>query len=451
MIDTSAAYKTAIKASARQIVPKVEIYFDGDNETPATFEGDEIANLTLLEEARSDSKNPLGFVTANEFSLSLDNSNRDFTPTAAGAYSDKIRPNLLVKPYLGLVLSETTEYIPLGVFRTGDWETPSQQLEATVTCYDNLYSLFNLDTPQLKARQETTIGFMFQDLFEALGLSEEDYLIDEALNQSVRIGWHPRGTVGDTLQTLADAAFASVRTDREGRIVVKSNLTVGELLETYTDDNSIFATENPQKILDIYSVVRIGYRLPYIKQPSTLIEIDNLTIPNGGLTIEDIEFDTQDIPVVEVQEVRLLGATSSEVESFSFGATGATIEISNTGTSETVTLLVLGRGVGSHTSSRTAVDEEAIGNYGRRELTFFNPLIQRLDVAQSYAVKLLALTVDPLNNYTIDFRGDMALEIGDLIQVVNPSDKIGTVEVIPFRIQLEFDGGLNATMMCKKG
>jgi hypothetical protein len=291
---------------------------------------------------------------------------------------------------------------------------------------------------------------MFERLFLALGLTSDDFVIDSSLIQPVRIAWYPSGIVRDTLQTLADAGFCSVRTDRIGRIVVQSTLGSGSVQETYTDDDAVISSENPQKLLNIYSKARVGYRLPYIKQNNLLIENDNLYIPNGGTTLSGIDFNAEDIPVVEVSEVRLIGATNSFVEDVSFGANTITIQIMNALAGETVRLEVYGRGTGSHTSSRDAIDTDMAALYGQRELTLFNPFIQTLDTAQTYANKLLTYASDPLNDYEINFRGDPALEISDIIQIINPSDKLGTIEVFPYRSQLEFDGGLRQTIAAKR-
>lgn len=450
MIDTSAAYKAAISADARRMVPKVEVYFDGDTQPATTFQGEDVVSINLLEESRAVSNNPLGLVSANEVTISFDNSNRDFTPTnPAGAYYGKLKPNVKVVPYLGLVLPDTSiEYIPLGVFRTGDWSSPSSSVEATVTCYDRLYLIGDQDVPMLPVKQGTTIGEMFVDLFTALGLTSAEYNIDASLNQAVAIGWLPKGKVRNALQVLAVAGNCSVTADRYGVIRVRSNFVTGTSVETWTDNNQVITAENPQKYLDCYSKVNVNYYQPYIKPSDSLLKIENLTIPNGGIKLVDVAFTAG--PVAVVDQVRLIGAKNADISSIQFGAWTTTIAISNTAEAESVTLEIIGRIVDSMISTYKIQDDEAIDSFGDKTFPVKNYLIQNLNVAKNYAVELLQYVKDPLANITVTARGNPALEIGDVIEIQNPTDKIGTVDIVPYRFGLNYDGALNAKLEARK-
>jgi len=448
MLTVSNDYKTAVNASSRRWVPKIEVYFDGINQPPVVFNGDDIIDCTFLEEATAESDNPLGSVSANEVTISFNNSTRAFTPTnTLSPYYGKLKPNVLVKPYLGLELTGATyEYIPLGVFRTGDWSSPSSSVEATVTCFDKLYEIGDKGVPMLPVKQDTIIGELFVLLFTALGIT--NYSVDASLNQTIPIGWLPKGTVRNALQALAVAGNCNVTADRYGYIVVRSNFITGAAVETWTDANQIFTAENPQKYLDTYSKVKINYYQPYIKPTASLLKVENLKIPNGGLTLTNIAFTTG--PVATVDQVILSGAVNSAVDSVEYGAWGITVTITNTSAEETVTLEVTGKAIDSISSSYELQEDAAVASFGEKVFSVENYLIQSLDVAKTYATELLQYVKDPLANISLSIRGNPAVEVGDVVQIQDDTDKIGTVDFVPTRININYDGALDSTVEGRK-
>ena len=453
MISTSDAYKTAINALENYIVPLVYVYFDGDTSAPTEFTGTSIVKINFTEEAKSESGtagNPFGEVSSNEITISFDNSNYDFTPTnASGAYYGKLRPNLLVRVYLGVEKTAGVyEYVPLGVFRTSDWETPSQAVEATVTCSDKLYEIGDRDVPMLPAVTNTTVYAMFETLFTALGLSSLEYEIDISLNQAISIGWYPKGKVIDALQSLAIAGNCNVMASRYGTIRVRNNFKTGNAVATWTDSNQIITAGNPQRFLDTYNAVKVNYKLPYLKAESSLLKVESLTVPQGGLTLDEITFTTT--PVAAVTQVKLTGATNVAVSTMEYGAHAISIALTNTGAAESVTLEVLGQAVDMISTTYTAEDAALIALWGRREISIDNDLIQTKNVAQLYAISLLQYMKDPSNNFSLNIRGDPSLEVNDIIQIDDDTDKIGTINIVPIRFNLDYDGGLSATVEARK-
>ena len=445
----SEAYKAAIKADTRHIVPLVYIYFDGLTQPPTMFVGDVVSDISLLEETSADSSNPLGSVSANELTVSLDNSLRYFTPTnTESPYYGKLKPNTLIKPYLGVVLpDDSNEYVALGVFKSGDWSSPSSSLESSVTAYDKLYEIGELDVPMLAMADNVTIGQLFEILFVGIGMSTDDYYIDTALTQVVQLGYISKGKVKAALQYLSVAGFCSVYTDRYGVIQVKSNFMSGTPITTWTDNDQIINAENPQKYLDAYSVVRLSYKLPTKKALSTVLSITSYVIPAGGTTITAAEFSSG--PIFYVEQVRLLGAINSVVANIEYGAWSITIGINNAGANETVDIEVIGKSIDFTAFNYSVEDTNAINMFGSKELQIDNNLIQSLNVATSYAQSLLAYVSDPLVNFEVELRGDPAIKVNDIVRIQDEADKIGTVDAVITRIELDFDGGLSANVKAR--
>ena len=78
MITTTAAYKTAIKEPARNIKPKLEIYFDGESSPATELDSSNIAGIDFLNETQADGGTPLGVVSSDEILLTLRNDENQF-------------------------------------------------------------------------------------------------------------------------------------------------------------------------------------------------------------------------------------------------------------------------------------------------------------------------------------------------------------------------------------
>jgi len=450
MIPVSDAYKTAVNADQRYIVPKVLVYFDGDAAVPVEFDGDSIVSIAFLEESKADTDNPLGAVSSNEITISLDNSTRAFTSTnTSSPYYGKLRPKIKIKPYLRVrteIDPAAWEEIPLGVFRTGDWAVPSTSLEATVTCYDRLYELAEKDIPMIPVKKDTTVKAMFEALFAALGLAPTDYDVDASLTQAIGKGWFDNNQVRDGLNALAVAGNCSVSMNRLDVVRVRPNVSTGAAVATMTDHNQIASGENPQKYLDTYSAVTIKYKIPYLKDSAVMLKIEEVAIPPGETVFEPLTFSSG--PVMAIDYVLLQGANECEIKDIKNGAWTMGITIENTSEEDkTATLEVWGRVIDLVGAEYTATDPEASFD---KTLNIENNLIQNEAAAASYAESLLDYVKDPNANFAFEVRGNPAIELIDVINIQNPSDKIDNVNVRPVRITLDFDGALSGTIEARK-
>ena len=451
MITVSEAYKAAINADMRYIVPKVLVYFDGDASPPVEFGKDDIVDIYLLEEAGKESASPIGIISSNELTISFKNEGQIFTPTnTSSPFYGKLRPNIKVEPYLSLETSPGVfEQIPLGVFWTNDWDAPSNALEAKVICYDRLFEIGNRDIPMLRVMLNTTVYDMFETLFVALGLRPGiDFYIDPSLKIPVKIGWFPEDKVKSALQVLAEAGNCNVTADRYGKIRVLSNFRSSAPATVFSDNDQIINANNPQRYLNIYNAVRLNYRIPYIKPTEQILKVESLTIPRGGAKLQNLKFNNG--PIASVDSVKLLGAKNAEIVSVKYGAWMAEIEIANNGSDETVSLEIYGKPVATATSSYAIQDTASVERWGFKELSIDNPMMQDINTVRMYADALLYLVNDPFATFSLEVRGDMAIEIGDIIRIVDNVDKIGVVDVTPTRISLAYDGALSATIDARK-
>jgi hypothetical protein len=445
----SAEYEDKINSPTRRCLAKVKIYFDGPLSTPVIFDNDTIVRFVLLEEARTESSSPIGRVSSNEFTLDLDNSDRKFTLSDEdGPYFGKLIPNVKVEPFIGLEIDYPSEgnveWIPLGVFWTGDWDAPSAGVEASVVCYDRLYQLGERDLPPFLAMKNTTIFEMATKLFLVLGLSATDFEVDPSLTQRVRIGWFPKGKVWGALQALAVAGSCTITVNRFGKIVVINNFRLTESVAIFDDDSQIFDMNIPQEYANIFTSTLVRCTLPVLSSGEQILDLDELIVPAGSTTFRGLGFNRG--PVAALSQLSLRGAKTSSIKKLRYGAWSMDLTIVNSGASETVSLYATGFLITSNEStvSRTEVPLAAL--YGFREQTIEGDLIQDISAAREYAALAGYIGKDPKAYFTANVRGNPAVELLDTVTIRDPSDKFKEEEVVVLRSVLEYDGGLSGTL-----
>ena len=417
------------------------------------FEGDDVVDFSILEEMRAEGSAPLGSVTANECSVTFKNDYRWFTPqNKQSPLHGLLKPKTLFEPYLGVEVSPNTfEMVPMGKFRSTDWNAPSTSVDASITGYDRLYEIGDLEVPLLPVLRNVKIKDLFEILFQAIGLQPDEYDIDPTLVQSVQIGWIPEGKVFDALRVMTEAGNCSVTTDRLSRILVRNNFQyIGQPVARFTDDDHIFEIDNPQRILDTYTHVKVDYKLPSLKPVQEILVVDDLEIQPGSTTLRNLKF--REAPVALVTTVQLLNNTSCKITHFEYGAWGMNITINNTSSdTEIVKMIVYGRPIELASSAQTAVNYEILASGVKERIySIDNPLIQNPNVAKIYSAAILDYLSDPLANFSMQTRGNPALELRDIIEVESITDKIPLSRVSIMRSSVRFDGGLSIDIDAKK-
>jgi len=445
MLNTTSYYKTAIKLLGRNIKPKVEIYFDGAGSPPVTLGSDNVALIDpFLEEAQADGNNPLGVVSANEINITLRNDEQHFNPNNEDSpYYNKMHPNVLIKPYLGLQIEDLSfEWISLGYFYSTNWEAESDSIYAEVLCHDRLYDLGQKDVPLIPTMQNVTRYQMFETLFRALGLGSDNYEIDISLqSDTIPIGYFYDGKVKTVLSKLAEAFNCSVFCTRDNKIKVLSNCTVGASVITMSDSDLIKSSDMPQDFDSIYSDVTIRYYHHNIEDVTSVLTIDELDVSASGSTFTNLKFTLA--PVAFVDHIRITDNPDISINYMAIGTWGMDISFDNSAsTNQQIKLEVLGYPITTIENEITERDNTAYTLIGEKILDIDNPLIQLASDASALATVILPIVADPKGYVECNTRGDMSLELGDTTTVDDDTNKVGEIDIIPIRYDYTYDGGL---------
>lgn len=421
--------------------------------TTVLFEKDDIVDYNLLEETKAESTNPIGVVTANEFSMSINNELRWFTiDNVNSPFYGLVKPNLIVEPFVGFeTITDNIEFVPLGKFRLHEWAAPSGSVESTLIAYDKLYNILDREIPmRLPIRNGSTLKDLFIHLFDAIGVASNEYTIEDSISFNIPFGWLMEGKASTTLQALVEAGNCSVFVDRLDIIRIKNNKQSGASIASLDDNNQIVAIENSQKFLNIYSVFKVDYRNYFLAEPEQVAFLENQLLVPGDTTFSNIKLSSG--PVGNVMYVKIPLSTNVTTKRINMGAWSMDLTVNNSYSTmnQVADIEVIGRRLGSNTVQVEARDTNAVSTWGERIFTLDTPFIQDKAVAQSYANSMIKFVSDPKAFYSIDVRGNPSLELLDLITVKSDSDSISQIQLTITKNQLVYNGGLEGVIHARK-
>ncbi len=448
MLTTSAGYKTNVKAASRQWSGKVDIYFDGEGNPATTLEASMISAIDFLEETFTEGDSPLGRVSSNEIVLILNNKDYEFTPAnTGGTYYGKLVPNVKVEPYYGLMVSGAFEWIELGAFWTGDWDSPSQSVLSTVVCQDRLYKLGDKDVPLIPTQENLTQKVVFENFLEAIGVSSGDYEVDATLTTEVAIVYYPEGKVRNALTKLAQAFNCTVSMTRDNKIKVSNNQSVGASVITFSEDDMLKNVDMPQEFDKIYTDVDVIYSVHKVLPAESVLKLTDVPIPAAGITLSDLKFTKS--PIAMVSYVKISKVKHVSVGTMEIGSWGINLQIVNDASADQVVdIEVFAYPLEITTDVISVRDAATYALLGEEKaLSIDNYLVQSAAEATIYANLILPIVSDPSAYVEVDSRGDPSIELTDTITVDSTIAKIGTLEIIPIRLDYSNPGGLNCFIL----
>lgn len=419
MYIVSSAYKDAIIGNPRMAHAKMEWFIDGDNQPPVTFEGDDIIDIICNEDAFQQNETPAGKVCVSDVEVRIRNDNKQFTLTnRTSPFYGKILPNKMIKLYIGMELADgSVEYVPTGTYRSGPWTVDDTGMIASTLCQDILSIIAQYKLPFFTLKNNTTLYDMFVTLFKAVGLTSEDYSIDELLKQvSIPLGWIAGDTVGNTLTFLSVAGLCIVFVGRDSKIHVTQILgtDINNVLDTV--DGYSFINEGvvfPQDYSHLYTSIHFNYTIPSAGNSKVICKVDNIDVISGTPLTVTLQFT--DAPIWYISQIELLGATNTTYQVVALDPWKIQITfICGAGTDH---LNVAVYGVPIVQSTARYIKQGATFTDIERPLEITSYLIQNIDNATAYCDKLLPVINVDKQYIEFPMRGNLAWELGDLIQL----------------------------------
>ena len=409
------------------ISPIHELYEDEDIISFSVTEERELNNATL----------PIGNISMNEMQATLYNDGRFNLDNTSSLLYNRLKPNCLVRVWIGVETINGTEWVPLGVFWTVDWKVNEKDLTVRFTARDKLQKLAD-SRITLGILHNTNLYEIARMVFEDAGLTEHDYHIDDTFSD-INIEWafFPGTTHLNALRTIAGAGLGVIYTDRQGIIQMKRiDMEDTEEPVIYLTADNYFEKNTPLLYGQTYTRIQVRTQ-PYL--PGDMQEVyrslEPIHIPAGDTHSTTIFFNSD--AVVDTN-ITLEGATNTVIDEVKWYSWGAYVKLRNDGTSdEDVYIVVNGRPLIIQGAELiTSEDEQAITDYGlivyrlRR-----NTFIQNRTIAKQIADTLLESYKNPKRAIIITWVGNPALELGDKINI----DGIDSYIV---KQVISYDGGL---------
>ncbi len=429
------------------------------------YEGDDLISINLLEEKEvSTGSLPIGTVSANEIEIKLNNIDRRFDAgnTQSPIYQ-LLKANRRIKAWIGAQLSDLSiEYVPLGVFWSGDWEVPENEIYAYTSGRDRLELLRKSTYSTSQVQQNKTLYQLAISVLQDAGLEPEEYWVDEDLGQiTVPYSYFESQTHREALRKIAEAGLGQVYCDRNGIIRIESAafayknsnqflmpfMGTGQGLTVTTDD--YYKKNRPVKLSEIANYIEVETNPLKPVTVSEEVYRSNESIPVNAGERKTLTAFYNSTPCIEAV-ASLEGAPAGcIIEGQTYYAWGANIAISSPDNSGSYVLVINAKPLKVLNKEKAvAQDADSIKENGKLLYKFSdNPLIQSLSVAQAIADMILKSFKNPRRDISIDWRGNPALLLGDA--VIIKESGIGEQFYVTSQ-SLEYDGALRANLSGRK-
>jgi hypothetical protein len=388
------------------------------------YETGDLVSLRLLEEREaSQGSLPVGNISSNEITLTLNNESKKFDfDNEQSPLKNLLKPNRRIQVWLGAETSDGEEWVPLGTFWSLDWDSPDDSLEAIVTARDRMELLRKSTFQTSQVLQNKSLYELAELVLQDAGLMPDEYIIDTALqNIVVPYSWFNPVSHREALRLIAEAGLAAAFQNRDGKIQIESFLiSGGEPVLEITEDDYFPPLSAPSRQDQVANEIIVDTQP--LRPASTAEEVyrsnEPITIP-GNSTKTVTAFYNQP-PVIEAAASLDSPAAGVSITEATYYGWGASVKIQNTNaTDKQVTLVIQGKPLTVQNKERAiARDEASITENGVLRYEFpANPLVQTLAQAQAIADTLLASVKDPRRDIEVDWRGNPALLLGDRVTV----------------------------------
>jgi hypothetical protein len=414
------------------------------------YETGDLVSIRLLEEREaSQGSLPVGNISANELTLTLNNEDKKFDiDNEYSPLKNLLKPNRRIQVWLGTEIGGDMEWVPLGTFWSLDWDSPDDTLEATVTARDRMELLRKSTFQTSQVQQNKSLYELAEIVLQDAGLTSDEYIIDTDL-QSIVVpyAWFNPISHREALRRIAEAGLAAAFQNRDGKIQIESFLISGDepVLEI-TEDDYFPPLRAPSRQDQVANEIIVDTQP--LRPATTPEEVyrsnEPITIPASSTKTVTAFYNSP--PVIEA--VASLDNPPAEVSitDATYYGWGASVKIRNANdTDKQVTLVIQGKPLTVQNKERAiARDETSITENGALRFEFpANPLVQTLSQAQAIADALLASVKDPRRDLEVDWRGNPALLLGDRITVKGKDYHV-------IRQEIDWAGALSARLTGRK-
>lgn len=433
------------------------------------YEGEDIISISLIEEKETGAGLPVGHISSNEITLKLNNISRKFdVGNKQSPVYQLLKPNRRIRAWLGVKHdNEEMEWVPLGLFWSGEWKANEAEVSAEISGRDRLELLRKNKFSTSKVQQNKSIYDLAENILQDAGLTAEQYWIDEELQDfTIPYAFFDEQEHREALRKIAEACLGQVYCDREGVIRIEGpsymeNLLAGEtgtyylkgtfpaeidgIIKAYgIGPDDYFRKDNPPKTDGVANYIEVETQ-PLTVEAEKEVYRSNEPVTIGAGETKTLTVYFNETPCIEATASLAdepVGCTIQDAKYYAWGA-DITVYSPNSGT---FTLVIEAKPLKVINKEKViAKDEASIAENGVLTYTFpSNPLVQTAAMAQDIADRLLNMFKDPRRDLELEWRGNPALLLGDLVIVPDYKDERGYFYIV--KNELDFSGALRARL-----
>lgn len=247
--------------------------------------------------------NPLGISTSNRVTLQIYDANDNLSPANINSpYYGKVVNGVEIDLYISY---DGTTWTPYGKWYATSWDgafSEGWHGMINVSAEDKLNTIGNYDLPLLPAYANVQAGDLIANVFNGIGISQNEYTIDPAINQELVYGIAVGGKVRDFLNNICQLLFARVIIDREGIIRFVPALNFYNNCNEITlgaDDTGAFQNKNNNNIN--YNKLSVKYLLAGDVNKAQIFKDSSHTLVVGQNVITDITFKNKVLSIEQVE------------------------------------------------------------------------------------------------------------------------------------------------------
>lgn len=218
---------------AHRVVKIVEFY----TSVVETYEGEDIISMRLLEEMLiSDGSLPVGNISSNELDVKLQNiEDRFFWGNTDSPINKLLKRNRRIRAWIGLVLPpynvdptlETVEWIPLGVFWSGDWQAEELSTYAATSARDRMELLRKSLFETSELYEDITLYDLAVIVLEDARIKMPDLNYDIHIDLSsitLAYAWFEKISYFEAIREICEAAQGYAYCDRYGTLQITGSI-----------------------------------------------------------------------------------------------------------------------------------------------------------------------------------------------------------------------------------
>lgn len=375
----------------------------------------DLISIDILEELTyEDDIEALGGVSANETTIVLDNSKRDFFfNNTDSIIASQLKRNRRIIPWLGAeIVPGIIEWYKMGTYWSYKWDVPTEGLTASVVGFDTIGLLDTTSFTNHQTFVNVSLAYLIRYVLNDAKtlISFVEYVIDEALEDIIiPYAWFEAGSHAAALRKISSCYPMHIYCDREGRICASpQKLRLDYFYDTWADNTNVISKTYSSLHTTLPNIINVAVNNPAIKVGEQLVD-DKLVFDVSTVKSRTLNFNAPYLRNISVT-VDCDSTVKYTYEVFSWG-----IILAFTGAGSVRSILCVGDVVEFSASTISAKDDASIRLNGAITRDISSDFIQTTALANELIERLLSLSEYDKYDATVAYRGDISLTINDPI------------------------------------